>query len=126
MYTGNVGLPYKGVGCYKDEFAKTKVRPLPQLILNIRTRDKVIDWNSRDWYKTFVELCAKAALSRNFWYFAVQYWAECYSGREAWRTYNRDGVYAGEYPKSRGCWNCIGMDHTNYVYRFAGGNVGRH
>ena len=107
------------MGCYKDEFARTTVRPVPERILNMRDN---FDWNNT-WFKTFVELCAKAALSRNFWYFAVQHWAECYSGREAWRTYDRDGLYAGEDPKSRGCWNGIGMDHTNYVYRFVGGNT---
>ena len=43
--------------------------------------------------------------------FAVQFYGECWSGLEASTTYDKYGL-------SKNCWNGVGLDWTNAVYRF--------
>ena len=45
-----------------------------------------------------------------FEYFGVQFYGECWGGPNAGKTYARDGT-------SKKCWNGVGKQETNAVYR---------
>ena len=118
FFSASEVLPFENVGCYKDNYPNVLVRPLPDLILNMRNS---IKW-TKEWRNKFIKLCAKKALKKNFWYFAVQFYGECHSGRNASATYDRDGKYKPDNNTKTGCEDGIGKESTNFVYRFKGGN----
>ena len=97
-------MSYVPVGCFRDRNAG--VRPLPELLSSYRYH---IDWNR---VNLMVEKCAQDAWAKQFPVFGVQYYAECWSGRSGYLTYDKDG------PNLDGCWQGVGKGWNNYVYAF--------
>ena len=91
------------VGCYRDKHR----RALPRLILRLRGV-----------YKGFklVNRCGRIALRKRYRVFSVQNNNECWSGRNAHRTY-------GRYGRRRGCRYWTGTAWGNDVYRIKGGEL---
>ncbi|XP_031575085.1 uncharacterized protein LOC116308745 isoform X1 [Actinia tenebrosa] len=104
--TGSVN--FVPVGCYRD--SQLKPRPLPELIHNYRLNDEM-DW--KDLNGSVVQACAQEAHSRNYVYFGIQFYGECWSGPRAHETYFKDGL-------SRECIDGVGEGFANMVYRLAG------
>ena len=57
--------------------------------------------------------CALLAKKKNYKYFGVQGFGECWSGPSADTSYSKDG-------KSLQCSNGVGKANAIYVYRFGG------
>jgi len=96
---------YVPVGCFKDTFRQ---RALPKLLANYRGN---IAWNTDLSY--IVKKCAQEAKKKNYVYFSVQFYGECWSGEIAQQTYDR-------YGRSSRCTSHVGKENTNMVYRLAG------
>jgi len=92
------------VGCFKD---KSSPRALPEQIANYRGG---LDWNNLD---QVVKDCALEAQKKNYMYFSIQFYGECWSGETAPLTYDR-------YGPSSNCFFNVGKQWTNLVYRFIG------
>ena len=58
--------------------------------------------------------CGRIALRKRYKVFSVQYHLECWSGRNAHKTY-------GRYGRRRGCSHWTGGTWANDVYRIRGG-----
>ncbi|XP_031565596.1 pancreatic secretory granule membrane major glycoprotein GP2-like [Actinia tenebrosa] len=95
------------VGCFKD---KLQDRALPDLIINHRISDPVIDWSN---LSITVQSCAKAAQDKGYVYFALQFWGECWAGHSGHLTYDKHGP-------STHCERGVGKGYTNFVYRNTG------
>lgn len=97
-------MSYFPIGCFMDKHIGE--RPLEKLVANFR--------NGIDWYhmsKT-VKKCAEDALSKHYDVFGVQFYGECWSGDEGYKTYDKDGF------NLQGCWEGVGKSNNNYVYAF--------
>ena len=92
---------FQPLGCFRDK----PRRALPRLILRLR-----------GFYKGFrlVNRCGRIALRKRYKVFSVQYHLECWSGRNAHKTY-------GRYGRRRGCSHWTGGTWANDVYRIRGG-----
>jgi len=115
------------IGCFHDDLIVP--RPVPNYIQNERDythkgwNGHLIDWEN--WYSYSSKMicrCATAAKLRGDDYFAIQFWGECWSGKEADVHYHRNGVSDHcrdeDFKKCRcNSYNCVGMAYTNYVYR---------
>jgi len=115
------------IGCFHDDLVPP--RPVPNYVMTERDyRHK--GWNGRliDWanWKTYspemICRCADAASKRGDDYFSIQFWGECWSGKEVEVKYKRNGgsdSCANEYFQLCQCngYNCVGKAYTNYVYR---------
>ncbi|XP_078359039.1 oncoprotein-induced transcript 3 protein-like [Oculina patagonica] len=99
---------YVKVGCFKDNDGPGQ-RALPKLLANYRGN---IDW-SKDDLSYIVDKCAQVAKKKNYMYFSVQFYGECWSGETAPLTYDR-------YGKSSQCTGYVGKSFTNMVYRHTG------
>jgi hypothetical protein len=93
--------PITEVGCYIDKH----VRAMPVLYKSFRDQ---INWYSMD--KT-VNQCAHVAFQKGYKYFGVQFYGECWSGAAVNETYDK-------YGKTTECWEGVGKDWTNFVYKF--------
>ena len=64
-----------------------------------------------------VNQCARVAQDKGYEYFAVQYYGECYGGKNAENTYNKYGksTYCWKFDKQNGFG--VGRDLANFVYR---------
>lgn len=91
------------VGCFEDK----KPRALPELLANYRGK---LNWNN---LKEVVKKCAQEAKKRNYMYFGIQFYGECWSGITAPLTYDR-------YGQSQRCTSEVGRARANLVYRFIG------
>jgi len=104
--TSSTAAPeYVQVGCFRD---RPRLRALPKLLVNYRG---TLDWNTDLSY--IVLKCAQEAKKRNYMYFGVQFYGECWSGDTAPMTYDR-------YGKSFQCTPTVGRAFANMVYRFVG------
>lgn len=63
-----------------------------------------------------VNRCASVAFHKGYEYFSVQFYGECFGGKDAGKTYSK-------YGKSGYCWffnsqngHAVGRDLTNFVY----------
>lgn len=97
---------YEPVGCFKDKRNDRALSKKPYA--NFRF--------SIDWYNlnATIRQCAMVARDIGYEYFAVQYYAECWSSFEAAENYNRHGVQTD----LKKCQWGVGGRYTNYVYRF--------
>ena len=100
IWTIFFSVEYNSLGCFKDGTP----RALPLLLKNFRVN---IDWT--DMTKT-VRACAEIAKERGHLVFGIQYYGECWSGPDTEDTYNK-------YGPSGNCWNGVGKEGTNYVYK---------
>ena len=58
-----------------------------------------------------MEACFNLARKKNYQYFAVQFYGECWASNDA-EGYKRHGI-------STGCWSGVGKRFSNYVYQVA-------
>ncbi|KAJ7363591.1 hypothetical protein OS493_009751 [Desmophyllum pertusum] len=73
---GSCPATFKAVGCYKDN---RKMRILPNHIMNARPK---IDWtNYHNFLPRLVCRCAEKAKKENFRFFGIQYYGECWAGK---------------------------------------------
>ncbi|XP_048583076.1 SCO-spondin isoform X3 [Nematostella vectensis] len=110
--TAFVPATFVQVGCFNDDQGSSKrkgVRPLPHLFKNLR--DQITDWFNFD---HILQGCANEARNLRYEYFGVQFFAECWGGKdpEGNEAYARDGLAA----ESK-CWKGVGGQRTNMVYR---------
>lgn len=115
------------IGCFHDDLKKP--RPVPNYILNERDyhvknwNGHLIDWAHWTSYSPqMVCRCAEAAKKRGDDYFAIQFWGECWSGKESEVNFNRNGnsfKCKDEHFHECRCnsYICVGMAYTNYVYK---------
>ena len=94
-------VQFESLGCFKD----SRPRSLPLLVENLR---KYIDWN--DMTKT-VRACAELVQRRGLAIFGIQFYGECWSGVDAWKTYDK-------YGPSKNCWSGVGREGSYFVYKF--------
>ena len=66
-----------------------------------------IDWTDMT---KIVRACPEIAKERGLPVFAKQFYGECWSGLDAENRYNK-------YGPSGNCWNGVGKEETNYVYK---------
>ena len=93
----------ESLGCYYD----TDSRALPDGYISVRDQ---IDWQHPE---MTVRRCAYVAHALGYQYFAVQYYGECWAGKDGASTYNK----YGQAPEGD-CWNGCGASFRNSVYRF--------
>jgi len=96
-----------GVGCFRDTI---KDRALPDLIANFRIQKPYIDWTN---ITRTIHHCAQAAQSKDYVYFGIQFWGECWASHTGHVTYDKHGP-------SNNCKLGVGEGYTNYVYRNTG------
>eukprot|EP00794_Sanderia_malayensis_P018103 gene18103-19912_t len=116
------------IGCFQDDVSN---RAMSTQIINERDatsnvfNDRYIDWNNYDTYlQGFICRCAEKSFKLGHKMIGIQFYGECYSGKEAHVGHNKFG-------KSVQCKNgkygfcgakdnvCTGTDSTNFVYRIA-------
>jgi len=124
---------WKKVGCFHDY---VKIRPLIYELVNRRDPynhhfdGKLINWN--DYPGSLHELycrCAELTEQKGYTHFGLQFYGECWSGPNAAGRYGMQG-------KSERCigvdynhcvdsadTECIGKDHTNYIYQLVKENT---
>ena len=95
------------VGCFWDYFD----RALPDHYANFRDQ---IMWKNMH---LTVNQCARVAQGKGYEYFAVQFYGECYGGKNAENMYNRYGksTYCWAFDKQNGFG--VGRGLANFVYR---------
>ncbi|XP_032236053.1 uncharacterized protein LOC5510908 isoform X2 [Nematostella vectensis] len=116
------------IGCYND--TGKLPRPLPELLLNDRNPESVendghiFDWDKPDAsMQSLVCRCAKRALDRGYSHFGLQFYGECWSGKNAGSTFKTDGPSRTCLGRSlKACdagsdFPCTGRDFSNFVYR---------
>lgn len=127
-------VSFERVGCFGDRH-KVLARPLPEYLFNDRDPSienfskQRIDWQSWDIYvPKFACRCAEAAKKANHTFFGMQFYGECWSGKDSHLTYGIDG------PRNGGCINqcyepcakhnkfCSGRNFENFVYRIVDGS----
>ena len=96
------------LGCYYDN---RDDRALPVHYANFR------NWIVWTRMELTVNQCARVAQDAGYEYFAVQFYGECYGGKDVGNSY-------AKYGKSTDCWEYdkqkgfgVGADLTNFVYR---------
>ena len=96
------------IGCYRDTVYD---RALPAYYANFR--DQII-WSQME---LTVDQCARVAHDEGFEYFAVQFYGECYGGKDAKKTYAkfRESTECWEFDKGKGFG--VGASLSNFVYR---------
>lgn len=99
-------IRYEPIGCFNDRMKNP--RPLPVWIKSFRGGRK--DWSN---FNDTIEACAKEALDKNYLYFGLQFYGECWSGPQAHLTYDEDGI-------SNRCTLGVGGKRANMVYKLAG------
>lgn len=72
-----------------------------------------LDWTKLN--KT-IEACAREVRKKDYKYFGLQFYGECWSGPRAQYTYNEDGI-------STRCAAGVGFANANYVYKFVEGEL---
>jgi len=118
------------VGCFHDS---QDPRPLTELLLNDRDISSTAnDGHMLDWYKwresqhSLACRCAEKAREKGYKIFGLQFYGECWSGPNAEAFYSKDGpsndcIQQFEKPmecvKSDPFSECVGKQHTNYIYR---------
>ena len=95
---------FQGVGCFND---KRNPRPLPELLKNFR--GKTFDWLN---YNNTIMKCALLAKAKNYKYFGLQFYGECWSGPSADSSFSKDG-------KSPQCDSGVGKSNAIFVYKFS-------
>lgn len=115
------------VGCFSDDLKLP--RPVPHYIQTERDyshknyNGHLIDWaHWRSYSPQMVCRCAEAAKKRGDTYFAIQFWGECWSGKEGEVNFNRNGnSFKCRDENFHDCrcnaYICVGMAYTNYVYK---------
>ena len=96
---------FQPVGCFND---RRNPRPLPEMLQNFPSSPTDLSA-----FKNIVMRCALLAKKKNYKYFGVEAFGECWSGPSADSTYSKDG-------KSLQCGDGVGKPNAIFVYRFTG------
>lgn len=64
-----------------------------------------------------VQKCAQVAVTKGYEYFAVQFYGECYTGKNASQTYKKHGRSDKCMETDKTLGFQVGKDDTNFVYR---------
>ncbi|KAK3699303.1 hypothetical protein QZH41_018421, partial [Actinostola sp. cb2023] len=123
----NCAVKVTKVGCYNDDLYTP--RPLTNLVLTDRDLNSPLsDGHMFDWEKPAQSMkdlacrCAKKVIKMGYSHFSLQYFGECWSGKNAASTYADDGpsrtcVGAGFKPCDSGPETpCTGVGRSNFVY----------
>lgn len=128
-------VAFEKVGCFRDLHRKL-ARPLPEYIANDRDptvktgfSGKRIDWRNWDMFvPDFACRCAMKAKEKNYTFFGMQFYGECWSGPDSHLTYYRDGISGSRcvdqcfQPCTKSSPFCSGTGFANYVYRIRDGS----
>ena len=111
----SVEIDYEPVGCFRD---KIKDRALDKLVKSFRKKQnlggkKIWDYWKKDQMSYIIQLCNEEAFREGFTMVGIQYYGECWSGKDAEKYYNRHG-------RSKNCEKGVGKANTNYAYRIRG------
>ncbi|XP_078372204.1 A disintegrin and metalloproteinase with thrombospondin motifs 6-like isoform X1 [Oculina patagonica] len=108
VYTLDHMPSLQALGCYHDSYYDRALSDLYAIF-----RDQII-WTNME--KT-VKQCARVAYDKGYEYFAIQFYGECFGGKDAGKHYAKHG-------NSGDCWvfnnqtgHGVGGDMTNFVYR---------
>ncbi|XP_031549766.1 uncharacterized protein LOC116287250 [Actinia tenebrosa] len=96
------GVCTEAIGCFFDSLSN---RSFPKMMANLRPN---IDWFNMN--KT-VQDCAKLAVKQGYKLFGLQFYGECWSGKESEIQYDKLGS------DPNGCWEGVGKAHRNFVYK---------
>ncbi|XP_029196438.2 uncharacterized protein LOC114961764 isoform X3 [Acropora millepora] len=128
--TGSAEVGYKKLGCYNDNDERFE-RPLSDLLFtDLDMSSSVFSGTqfTRDsmdslYLSDLVERCALKTKEFGFAVFGIERVAECWSGDDAWLTYNKDGpskkcLNAMFTPCDENCEEeaCFGNDDAVFVY----------
>lgn len=110
-----VEIEYEPVGCFRDQNSKNQPRLLDKLVKNFRKKGNLPDgkniWDFWEDMSEVIQLCAESAFKDGYTaVFGIQYFGECWSGKNAALNYDK-------YGKSGNCINGVGKASTNYIYR---------
>lgn len=114
-----VEVDYEPVGCFRDWDIKgkgpRKNRALDKLVKNFRSKGSLPGgkkiWDYWEDMSYIIQLCAEEAFRQGYTaMFGLQYFGECWSGKDALLNYDK-------YGRSDNCVNGVGKASTNYVYR---------
>lgn len=113
-----VEIEYEPVGCFRDRNSKNQPRLLDKLVKNFRKKGNLPDgknvWDFWEDMSEVIQLCAESAFKDGYTaVFGIQYFGECWSGKNAALNYDK-------YGKSGNCINGVGKASTNYIYRIKG------
>ena len=92
------------MGCFND---RRNPRPLPEMLQNFHTSPS--DWSS---FNNTIMKCALLAKKKNYKYFGLQEFGQCWSGPSGDSSYAKDG-------KSLQCSYGLGKANALYVYKFS-------
>jgi len=81
-------VSYKDLGCFADKGGSN--RPLPEMLFSDEAKRKAESWD--EFLPDLICSCAKAAKEKNYKFFGIQNFAECWSGSNAKDTYQKDGA----------------------------------
>ena len=99
---------YDSIGCYQDG----KPRAFSALVINLRGK---LNWSNMN---ETIYKCAQHVRHAGFTWFALHFYGECWSGKDAGKTYNLHG-------RSVECWEGVGKEKANFVYRLKAWNLVR-
>ena len=114
LFLFSVEIDYEPVGCFKD---KRGDRSLKKLVKNYRKPKNL--GGKKLWHywpdemDYVIQLCAEEAFKQGYRMVALQFYGECYSGKDAGKNYDK-------YGRSKNCINSVGKENANYVYRIKG------
>nr|QNH72442.1 toxin candidate TRINITY_DN31332_c0_g1_i1.p1 [Pachycerianthus borealis] len=105
------GSPFELLGCFKD---KKSDRALSKLLKNLRP---FINWKN---ISLTIKECAKIAQAKNYKYFAIQYFGECWSDDDvdASKNYKKYGPSTETWGNKDKTKYLVGKSHTNCVYKY--------
>ena len=101
---------YKPLGCFKD---RKNARALPDRYASFRS---YIIWS--DIETSSIRRCASVARDKGYEYFAVQFYGECFSSKDAGEKYDMYGRETSP-KKCPTRYANVGGPSTNFVYRFS-------
>ncbi|KAL9968558.1 hypothetical protein ACROYT_G020666 [Oculina patagonica] len=109
---------YKAMGCFKDS---RRQRTLPHNILNERgTKDFWVTYNTT--LPSLVCRCASKARDMGYQYFGIQYYGECWAGKDFTSPKRKKSCIDEYYKKCNKTGSnriCAGKTWTNFVYEVA-------
>ena len=101
-------VSYKDLGCFADKGRSN--RPLPEMLFSDEAKRKSESWD--EFLPDLICSCAKAAKEKNYKFFGIQNFAECWSGSNAKDTYQKDGA-------SQSCINTERLHNATNVTKMA-------
>ncbi|XP_031574769.1 uncharacterized protein LOC116308482 [Actinia tenebrosa] len=116
-------VKFTKVGCFADK--QSPPRPLKDLLFTEKDQSDLL--NRKHDMKRKVCRCAEEAKRREFTVFGLQFYDECWSGKDAEKTYDvhktSTNCFNSEFkPCQESDIECVGGPDANYVYRISNNN----